>query len=133
MTNTGTNSVATYRVGPSRHDHLARGRRHRSGRHLLGRPRSGDLLAASNAGSGSVTTLRTAAGGGVTKIADAKTAGGGTVDATFSRDGDVLYVQTGATGAVDTFGVNGDGTLNRTSTVTVPDAVGGEAHPSEWM
>ena len=125
VTNTGTNSVATYRVG-------------RGGTiTALGVAATGqaatcwvtaedDLLAASNAGSGSVTTLRTANGGGVTKIADAKTAGGGTVDASFSRNGDELYVQTGATGAVDTFGVNDDGTLTRTSTVTVPDAVGGE-------
>ncbi len=125
VTNTGTNSVATYRVG-------RRGTITSLGVAATGQAATcwvtaeGDLLAASNAGSGSVTTLRTAAGGGVTKIADAKTAGGGTVDATFSRDGDVLYVQTGATGAVDTFGVNDDGTLNRTSTVTVPDAVGGE-------
>jgi 6-phosphogluconolactonase (cycloisomerase 2 family) len=125
VTNTGTNSVATYRV-------------RRSGTITsLGVAATGqaatcwvtaedDLLAASNAGSGSVTTLRTDAAGAVTKIADAKTAGGGTVDAAFSRSGDELYVQTGATGAVDTFAVNDDGTLTRTSTVTVPDAVGGE-------
>jgi 6-phosphogluconolactonase (cycloisomerase 2 family) len=125
VTNTGTNSVAMYRVG--RDGTLA----------ALGTAATGqaatcwvtaddDLLAASNAGSGSVTTLRTDAAGGVTKIADAATAGAGTVEAAFSRDGDALYVQTGATGAVDTFAVNHDGTRTRTSTVTVPDAVGGE-------
>ena len=125
VTNTGTNSVATYRVG-------GRGTITALGVAATGQAATcwvtaeDDLLAASNAGSGSVTTLRTANGGGVTKIADAKTAGGGTVDASFSRNGDELYVQTGATGAVDTFGVNDDGTLTRTSTVTVPDAVGGE-------
>jgi 6-phosphogluconolactonase (cycloisomerase 2 family) len=125
VTNTGTNSVATYRV--ARNGAVT----------ALGTAATGqvatcwvaadaDLLAASNAGSGSVTTLRTGAGGAVTKIADARTAGGGTVDAAFSRGGDELYVQTGATGAVDTFSVNDAGTLTRTSTVTVPDAVGGE-------
>ena len=125
VTNTGTNSVVTYRVGRS-------GTLTLLGLAATGQTATcwvaadGDLLAASNAGSGSVTTLRTDAAGTVTKIADAKTAGGGTVDAAFSRDGEQLYVQTGATGAVDTFSVNSDGTLTRTSTVTVPDAAGGE-------
>ena len=125
VTNTGTNSVETYRVGRD-------GVLTSLGLAATGQAATcwiaidGTLLAASNAGSGTVTTLRTNPAGAVTKIADAATAGGGTVDASFSRDGDQLYVQTGATGAVDTFTVNDDGTLTRTSTVTVPDAVGGE-------
>ena len=43
-----------------------------------------------------------------------------------SSSGHQLYVQTGATGAFDTFTVNDDGTLTRISTVTVPNALGGE-------
>lgn len=86
---------------------------------------SGDLLAASNAGSASVTTLRAGASGTTAKLADTAT-GPGTVDADFTRDGRRLYVQTGGNGGVDAFTVAADGALTKVGSVTVPAGAGGE-------
>lgn len=86
---------------------------------------SGDLVVASNAGSATVTTLRVDAAGRTTVLATTPTHAG-TVDAAFSPDGRDLYVQTGATGAVDSFTVTTGGRLTPTGSVTVPGAVGGE-------
>jgi 6-phosphogluconolactonase (cycloisomerase 2 family) len=86
---------------------------------------SGNLLAVSNAGSASVTTLSTDRAGRATKITDTGT-DPGTVDADFTRNGSYLYVQTGGTGRVDAFAVSADGHLTRVGSVLVPDAAGGE-------
>ena len=86
---------------------------------------SGDLLAASNAGSATVSTLVATAAGAPTLIT-ATAAGPGTVDASFTPDGRYLYVQGGGTGEVDAFSVNGDATLTPIGSATVPNAVGGE-------
>jgi 6-phosphogluconolactonase (cycloisomerase 2 family) len=86
---------------------------------------SRNLLAVSNAGSASVTTLRTDSSGRATKITDTAT-DPGTVDADFTPDGSHLYVQTGATGRVDAFGVSADGHLTPVGSVLVPDAAGAE-------
>jgi 6-phosphogluconolactonase (cycloisomerase 2 family) len=85
----------------------------------------GNLLAVSNAGSATETTLRSDGTGHTTKITDTPT-DPGTVDADFTPDGRYLYVQTGATGHVDAFGVGHDGSLSRIGSVAVPNAVGAE-------
>jgi 6-phosphogluconolactonase (cycloisomerase 2 family) len=124
VTDAGTNAVATYRVG-------RQGTLTPLGVAATGQNATcwvaadGTLLAASNAGSASVTTLRTDRSGAVRKITDTST-GPGTVDAAFTRDGDNLYVQTGATGAVDEFSVGFRGALVKIGSVTVPNAAGGE-------
>jgi 6-phosphogluconolactonase (cycloisomerase 2 family) len=86
---------------------------------------SRNLLAVSNAGSGSVTTLRTDPAGGATKITDTAT-DAGTVDADFTPDGSYLYVETGAQGRVDAFSVSADGHLTPVGSVLVPAAAGAE-------
>jgi len=50
----------------------------------------------------------------------------GTVDAATSSDGRFLYVQAGANGIVDAFGIAADGGLTAIGSVNVPGAVGGE-------
>lgn len=83
------------------------------------------LFYASNAGSASVSGYRSAAGGTLTPLGNTST-DPGTVDASASADGRFLYVQTGASGIVDEFRINADGSLTRVGSVTVPGAVGGE-------
>jgi len=88
--------------------------------------RAGDVLYASNAGSGTLSGFQDSAGNGaLTSIGNTAT-DPGTVDATTTPDGRFLYVQTGANGIVDSFQVNAHGTLTATGSVTVPGAVGGE-------
>jgi DNA-binding beta-propeller fold protein YncE len=79
----------------------------------------------SNAGSGTLSTITLDAAGHPTLTGTTAT-DGGTVDASATPDGRFLYVQTGANGIVDGFRVNGDGSLTRIGSVTVPNAVGGE-------
>jgi 6-phosphogluconolactonase (cycloisomerase 2 family) len=81
---------------------------------------SGRFLFASNAGSATVTTVRP--DGSITQTPTH----GGTVDASASQDGRTLYVQTGATGTVDAYRINNDGSLTSTGSVVVPNAIGGE-------
>jgi len=50
----------------------------------------------------------------------------GTVDAAITPNGHSLYAQTGATGTVDEFHINNDGSLTAIGHVLVPDAIGGE-------
>jgi hypothetical protein len=50
----------------------------------------------------------------------------GTVDAAATRDGQFIYVQTGAAGIVDEYHADADGSLTQIGSVTVPNAVGGE-------
>jgi WD40 repeat protein len=83
------------------------------------------FLYAGNAGSGSESGLRSAAGGNLTLLGATPT-DPGTVDGAATPDGSFLYVQAGAHGIVDAFRVNDDGSLTAVDSVTVPDAVGGE-------
>jgi 6-phosphogluconolactonase (cycloisomerase 2 family) len=79
----------------------------------------------SNAGSGTVSRYALDPRGSLQPLGTTAT-GAGTVDAAASSDGRFLYVQTGATGAVDAFRIGADGSLTGVGTVTVPGAVGGE-------
>jgi 6-phosphogluconolactonase (cycloisomerase 2 family) len=85
----------------------------------------GPYLYASNAGSASVTGVRTSRTGALDLVGQTPT-DHGTVDAAATGDGRYLYVQTGATGTVDGFGVATDGSLTPIGSVLVPGAVGGE-------
>ena len=85
----------------------------------------GGLFYVSNAGSATLSGFRSSLGGGLTLLGTTPT-DGGTVDASASADGRFLYTQTGASGIVDEFRVNGDGSLTAIGSVTVPNAVGAE-------
>lgn len=85
----------------------------------------GTTFYASNAGSGTLSGYGDD-GSGTLRPAGTTATGPGTVDATVSGDGRYLYVQAGATGAVDEFRVNAGGSLTSIGSVTVPGAVGGE-------
>jgi 6-phosphogluconolactonase (cycloisomerase 2 family) len=80
---------------------------------------------ASNAGSGSLSTVTLNASGTPTVTATTGT-DNGTVDSATTPDGQFLYVQTGATGTVDLFRVGTNGSLTSIGSVLVPNAVGGE-------
>jgi hypothetical protein len=80
---------------------------------------------ASNAGSGTVSRVRSGPGGSLTLLDNTST-DPGTVDAAPSANGHFLYVQTGANGIVDEFQVNPGGSLAQIGSVTVADSVGGE-------
>jgi 6-phosphogluconolactonase (cycloisomerase 2 family) len=80
---------------------------------------------ASNAGSGSVSSLGEQETGQLNLLATTPT-DAGTVDATPSVDRQFLYVQTGASGIVDEFGIGHGGVLNKIGSVTVTGAAGGE-------
>jgi hypothetical protein len=79
---------------------------------------------ASNAGSGSVTTVKDSHGqltaGGNTATA------AGSVDAATSPSGDRLYVRGGAAGALVSFTIGRGGSLTPLASVTVPDSAGAE-------
>jgi 6-phosphogluconolactonase (cycloisomerase 2 family) len=79
----------------------------------------------SNAGSASVSSYRSTGDGGLA-LKGATSTDAGTVDASASPDRRFLYVQAGASGIVDEFAVNADGSLARIGAVTVPNAAGGE-------
>jgi 6-phosphogluconolactonase (cycloisomerase 2 family) len=81
---------------------------------------------ASNAGSASLTTFQSGAGGQLlTSLGDTAT-DAGTVDATATQGGRFLYVQTGKTGIVDEFSIGTGGALSEIGSIEAPDAVGGE-------
>ena len=84
----------------------------------------GNLLVASNAGSGSVSSLTATAT--APSFVGNTAAGAGTVDASFTPDGAELYVQGGKLGQISAFTVGSGGALTSVGTVTVPNAVGGE-------
>jgi hypothetical protein len=50
----------------------------------------------------------------------------GAIDLAASADGNNLYVRTGQSGNIDSYLINGDGSLTYLGAVTVPDAAGGE-------
>jgi DNA-binding beta-propeller fold protein YncE len=83
------------------------------------------LFYASNAGSASVSGYQSGRGGQLALLGNTTT-DPGTVDASASSDGHFLYVQAGATGIVDEFHINIDGSLTGLGNVTVPGAAGGE-------
>lgn len=84
----------------------------------------GGFLFASNAGSASISGFSASAGGQLT-LAGQSATDPGTVDASASPDGQILYVQTGGNGIVDEFSVAG-GSLTKVGSVTVAGAAGGE-------
>jgi 6-phosphogluconolactonase (cycloisomerase 2 family) len=79
----------------------------------------------SNAGSASLSRFDSGHHGTLTFL-DNTTTDAGTVDAAVSANGRYLYVQAGASGIVDEFRINADGSLVKIGSVTVPNAVGGE-------
>jgi 6-phosphogluconolactonase (cycloisomerase 2 family) len=85
----------------------------------------GNVLYVSNAGSATVSIYRTGPHGGLQSVGTAST-DPGTVDSAASSDDRYLYVQTGATGTLDEFAINPDGTLTQVGSQLVPNAVGGE-------
>jgi WD40 repeat protein len=80
---------------------------------------------ASNAGSGTVTTVASGPGGQLTLVGQTST-DPGTVDAAVAPGGRFLYVQTGGNGVVDEFAVGAGGSLTAIGSVTVAGAAGGE-------
>jgi 6-phosphogluconolactonase (cycloisomerase 2 family) len=87
--------------------------------------RSGNVLYASNAGSGTFSSVLSGSGGQLTFLGNTET-DGGTVDAAVSASSPFLYVQAGAAGIVDEFSIGAGGTTTKIGSVTVPGAVGGE-------
>ncbi|MEU8922401.1 beta-propeller fold lactonase family protein [Kitasatospora sp. NPDC048545] len=85
-----------------------------------------DLLYASNAGSSTLTGLRTADRGRRLTVLGNTPTDPGTVDAAVSSNGRFLYAQTGVNGIVDEFAINDDGSLTALGSQTVPGGVGGE-------
>jgi 6-phosphogluconolactonase (cycloisomerase 2 family) len=86
---------------------------------------AGGTLFASNAGSANISGYTSSASGNLTLLGQTST-DPGTVDATATPDGQFLYVQTGANGIVDEFGVGTGGSLTSVGSVTVAGAAGGE-------
>lgn len=87
--------------------------------------RNRDTVYVTNAGSDSISRFRVGADGSLTALGRTST-GAGPTDMTVSPAGDYLYAQTGKEGNIETFRIHADGSLKRTSTITVPGAVGGE-------
>ncbi len=120
----GTNAVATFTIRPSGVlkpiDELATGQAA-----TCWVVRNGNYLYASNAGSANLSGVYDDGHGALNLLGTTAT-DAGTVDAAVSRDGQFVYVQTGAAGIVDEYRANGDGSLTAIGTVTVPGAVGGE-------
>jgi 6-phosphogluconolactonase (cycloisomerase 2 family) len=119
----GTNAVATFTI--KRDGTLTLINRSATGQAatcwIVG---AGANLYASNAGSASLSGYRDN-GGTLTALGNTST-DAGTVDAATSSDGRYLYVQAGASGAVNGFRINHDGSLTKVASVTVPGAIGGE-------
>ena len=82
------------------------------------------FLYASNAGSASVSNYRHLSG--QLSLLGQSGTDPGTVDASASDGGQYLYVQTGGSGIVDEFQVNGNGSLTSLGSVTVAGAISGQ-------
>ena len=83
--------------------------------------KAGDFYYVSNTGSNNVSGYRVDAGGKPTLIGPTgivATTEPGPIDMTTAAGGGFLYVQTGSTGTVDQFRVNGDGSLTKLGVVT---------------
>jgi 6-phosphogluconolactonase (cycloisomerase 2 family) len=79
----------------------------------------------SNAGSGTVTAVRTSADGSITSLGNFST-DPGTIDGASSADGHTLYVQTGANDIVDAYHVGPDGSLTKTGSAGIPGGADAE-------
>ncbi len=86
---------------------------------------TGTRFYTSNAGSASLSGYHDNGDGTLSALGNTSTSPG-TVDATITTDSRFLYVQTGASGIVDGYRINPDGSLTPVAAVTVPAAVGGE-------
>jgi 6-phosphogluconolactonase (cycloisomerase 2 family) len=85
----------------------------------------GNSVWASNAGSANLSGYRIAEDG--TLAANGTTSTDkGTVDAAVSGNGRYLYVQTGAAGIIDEYGIGADGALTAIGSVTVANSIGAE-------
>jgi 6-phosphogluconolactonase (cycloisomerase 2 family) len=81
----------------------------------------------SNAGSATITAVRTGPDGRLRNLGSTSTTGAGTIDTAASGDGRMLYAQTGGgTDAVEAFRIGDDGTLTPAGSVTVPDGLNSE-------
>jgi 6-phosphogluconolactonase (cycloisomerase 2 family) len=87
--------------------------------------RDGQYLFTTNPGGPSVSTLALHANSAPTVLGSTVT-DPGTVDPAVSHDGRFLYVETGASGILDEFRVEADGSLTAIGSVTVADAAGAE-------
>ncbi len=86
---------------------------------------AGRYFYVSNAASASLSEFRGLGGGHLSLLGQTET-DAGTVDATVSGDGHFLYVQGGATGALDEFAIGPHGSLSKFGSLGVPGAAGGE-------
>lgn len=124
LTEAGTNSVATFRIGSDGHlvplASAATGQAATCWAAV-----SGHRVYASNAGSGTLSGYGIDPAGALNGLGNTAT-DAGTVDAAASPDGRFLYAQTGAAGIVDEFRIGLGGALTKIGSVTVPNAVGGE-------
>ena len=120
----GDNAVATYTINSDGTLTLAN-------RALTGQAATcwvtsaGSLLFASNAGSGTLSGYSDD-GSGTLQPTGTTATNAGTVDATFSSDGQYVYAETGAAGVVDEFRTGAGGSLTEIGSVTVPGAIGAE-------
>jgi 6-phosphogluconolactonase (cycloisomerase 2 family) len=88
--------------------------------------RAGRHWYVSNAGNASLTGISADRSGTVIDLGNTMT-DPGTIDAAATPDGTYLYVQTGATGTLDSFQVHADGSLTAIhSPITVANAAGGQ-------
>jgi 6-phosphogluconolactonase (cycloisomerase 2 family) len=124
VTETGSNSLVTYRVNPSgtltQLDAVPTGQKA-----TCWVAPAGKFLFTSNAGSATVSGFRSSRGGALTLLGATAT-DAGTVDASATPDGRYLYVQAGAAGIVNEFRVHDDGSLTPIGSVTVANAAGAE-------
>lgn len=87
--------------------------------------RAGRYFYTSNTGSASVSGYKVGVSGQLAALGNTST-DAGPVDAASSLGGGFLYVQAGASGAVDEFAVSAGGSLTRIGSVTVAGSAGGE-------
>jgi 6-phosphogluconolactonase (cycloisomerase 2 family) len=123
VANAGTNSVTTYHLDPSGVlTAIATATTGQAATCWVSTSR--DDLYASNAGSGSVSTIADRRG----SLGRTTTTGTvpGTVDSATTPDGRFLYVQGGKNGSLDAFSVGPTGSLAQIGALVVPNAIGGE-------
>jgi Lactonase, 7-bladed beta-propeller len=84
---------------------------------------AGRFFYGANAGSGTVTGYRVGAGG-VPSIVGQTATDPGTIDLAATPDGAFLYVETGASGIVDAFAIQADGSLASTGSSVAPELPG---------
>jgi 6-phosphogluconolactonase (cycloisomerase 2 family) len=123
VTDAGTNALSTFTLSPSGTvapiDTVATGQ---SATCWVASAQG--FFFASNAGSANISSYQEQPSGQLTLLGETGT-DPGTVDGASSLDGQDLYVQTGGTGTVDEFRVDG-GSLTAIGSTVVPGAAGGE-------